>query len=86
MSPSFGPHQLDFEVQIGLVYTAPFHVGPRNPATLSIQMDIPVPRVAHTHEAPGFEGECEPPLLTPPLKNRAETCCGLAIRPLDKDY
>jgi hypothetical protein len=22
----------------------------------------------------------------PPLKNRAETSCGLAIRPLDEDY
>ncbi len=58
--------------------------GPRNLVPLSIQLDIPVPRVAHTHEAPGFEGESEPPL--PPLKNRAETSCGLAIRPLDKDY
>ncbi len=68
------------------LHTAPFHVGPRYLATLSIQLDIPVPRLAHTHEAPGSEAESEPPLLTPPLKNRAKTSCGLAIRPLDKDY
>jgi hypothetical protein len=37
---------------IGLAHTAPFHVGPRNLATLSIQLDIPVPRVAYTHEKP----------------------------------
>ena len=37
-----------------------------------------------TPTRPGFEGESEPPL--PPLKNRAEISCGLAIRPLDKDY
>ena len=37
---------------------------------LSIQLNIPVPRVAHTHEAPGFEGESEPPLLpAPPQKS-----------------
>ena len=47
-----------------------------------------MPRVAHTHEAPGLEGDkqSELPLLTPPLKNRAENRNGLAIRPLDKDY
>ncbi len=38
------------------------HVGPRNLATPSIQLDNPVPRVAHTHEATGFKGESEPPL------------------------
>ncbi len=38
------------------------------------------------HEAPGFEDKSELPLLAPPPKNRAETSCGLAIRPLDKDY
>ncbi len=43
--------------------------GPRNLVPLSIQLDIPVPRVAHNDEAPGFEGESEPPLLpAPPLK------------------
>jgi hypothetical protein len=47
-----------------------------------IQSDIPVPRVARNHEAPGFEGK----KASLPLQNRAETCCGLAIRPLDKDY
>jgi hypothetical protein len=51
---------------IGLAHIAPFHVGPRNRATLSIQLDIPFPRVAHTHDAPGFEGEREPPLLPLP--------------------
>ncbi len=40
-------------------------------------------RVAHTHEAPEFERESEPP--PPSQKNRAETSCGLAIRPLDTD-
>ena len=44
-----------------------------------------MPRVAHTHEAAGFKGEGEHPLLIP-LKNRAETSCGLEIRQLDKDY
>ncbi len=44
--------------------------GPRNLVPLSIQLDIHVLRVAHTHEAPGFEGRSEPPLLTLPLKNR----------------
>ncbi len=62
--------------------------GPRNLVTLSIQLDIlPVPRVARTQEAPGSEGESEPALPPhPPLKNRAETRCGLLIRPLEKDY
>jgi hypothetical protein len=32
------------------------------------------------------EGESEHPLLTAPLKNRAEASNGLAIRPLNKDY
>ncbi len=68
------------------LHTAPFHVGPRNLAPLSIQLDILVSRVADTHEAPGSEGESEPPLLTTPQINRAETSCGWAIRPLDKDY
>ncbi len=40
-------------------------VGPCNLVPLSIQLDIPMPGVAHTHEAPGFEGEREPPLLPP---------------------
>ena len=35
--------------------------GPRILVPLSIQLDIQVPRVAHTHEAPGFECEREPP-------------------------
>ncbi len=40
---------------------------PRNLVPLSIQLDIPVPRVASTHEAPGFEGESELP--PPPSKS-----------------
>jgi hypothetical protein len=40
--------------------------GSRDLISLSIQLDISVPRVAHTHEAPGFKGESEPPL--PPSK------------------
>ena len=47
-------------------HTVPFHVDPRNLVTLSIQLDISVPRVANTHGAPGFEGEREPPLLPCP--------------------
>ncbi len=35
---------------------------------LSIQLDIPVPRAAHTHEAPRFEGKSEPPLHPTLLK------------------
>ncbi len=50
--------------------TAPFLVGHRNLTPISIQLDIKVPRVAHTHEAPGFEGESELPLLpAPPQKS-----------------
>ena len=64
-------------------YCLLLRAGPRNLAILSIQLDIPVPQVAHTHEAPVFKGEREPP---PPLKIRAETSCGLAIRLLDKDH
>jgi hypothetical protein len=53
------------------LHTAPFHVGPRNLVVLSIsiQLDISVPRVAHTHEAPELEGDREPRLLTPPIKS-----------------
>ncbi len=42
--------------------------GPCNLVTLSIQLDIPVPRVARTHGAPGSEGESKHPLLPPPSK------------------
>ena len=57
---------------IGIAHTAPFHVDPRNLLPLSIQLDIPVPRVSRTHEAPGFEGESEPASLhfsLPPQKS-----------------
>ncbi len=47
--------------------------GPRNLFTLPIRMDIPVPRVAHAYEAPGFEGESEPSLLPPPSKSGVQT-------------
>ncbi len=67
--------------------------GPSNLFPLSIQLDIPVPRVAHTHEAPGFEGESEPPLLPPPSKLGVQTAADnneqqrrIMIRPFDKDY
>ncbi len=45
------------------LHAAPFQVGPRNlicGPSIHIQLDISVPRVAHTHEAPGLEGEREP--------------------------
>ncbi len=54
------------------LHSAPFHVGSRNLAPLSTQLDILVPGMAHTHEAPGFEGESEPPL---PLLPALHTHC-----------
>ena len=61
--PSTGEgHGVDVDCRLLL------RASPRNLVPRSIQLDIPVPRVAHTHEAPGFEGESEPPLPPLPLK------------------
>ncbi len=72
---------------IGLAHTAPFHVGPRNLATLSIQFEILVPRVASTQLSRRdlrAKASLHSSLRLP--ENRAETSYGLAIRLLDKDY